>query len=199
MAEYSYVLVPNKLQEFMRHIQGAGIPPKVNRGYLPTAGFKSSNDLKIISVLKAIGFIDNGGVPTEKYKRYRDKGNAPAVLASAIKEAYSDLFEMYPSAYAKDPDALRNYFARKTEAGQRVISAMVSTFQALCSIAKFDIIESVSDEQVLPNTALPDTKIISGLQSITINIQLTLPETTNSTVYDEIFKAMRKYLIGSGE
>lgn len=39
-----------------------------------------------------------------------------------------------------------------------------------------------------------------GLQSLTINLQISLPETTNSTVYQEIFKAMKTYLFpGNGK
>jgi hypothetical protein len=39
-----------------------------------------------------------------------------------------------------------------------------------------------------------------GLHSLTINLQISLPETTNSTVYKEIFEAMKTYLFpGSGK
>lgn len=38
-----------------------------------------------------------------------------------------------------------------------------------------------------------------GLQSLTINLQLTLPETTNSKVYEEIFKAMKEHLLESNK
>lgn len=50
----------------------------------------------------------------------------------------------------------------------------------------------------MPTPSITASKAMD-IRSLTINIQLTLPETTNSSVYEEIFKAMRQYLIESGE
>jgi hypothetical protein len=199
MVEYPYVLVLKKLRAFMKHIQTAGVPPKVTLNYIKAAGFKSSNDERIPAVLRFIGFIDSAGTPTEAYKKYRNKAKAPVVLGSAIREAYAELFKMFPDAYQKDSEALRNFFSGYTTAGERVLSAIVSTFQALCAEAKFDTLEAVVGEE---EAATPPPPLVSktfGLQSLTINLQLTLPETTNSTVYKEIFKAMKEYLLGSSE
>lgn len=199
MAEYPYVLVPKRLGNFLKHIQIAGVPPKVNRVYLKSAGFKSSNDERIPVVLRFIGFLDSAGIPTEAYKKYRNKAEAPTVLGNAIRQAYSDLFKMYPDAHQKDSEALRNFFIPHTTAGERVLSAIGSTFQTLCANAKFDISEAVVGEVGAPVPTPPAVSKTLGLQSLTINLQLTLPETTNSSVYEEIFKAMKKYLLGSSE
>ena len=199
MAEYPYVLVLKKLRDFMKHIQTAGVPPKVTLNYIKAAGFKSSNDERIPVVLRFIGFIDSAGTPTEAYKKYRDKAKAPIVLGNAIREAYAELFKMYPDAYQKDSEALRNFFSGYTTAGERVLSAIVSTFQTLCSDASFEIPEAVHKEPTAPTPPPPAVSKTLGIQSLTINLQLTLPETTNSKVYEEIFKAMRTYLLGSTE
>lgn len=199
MAEYPYTLVTGKLRKFMKHIQSAGVPSKVTTSYLKSAGFKSSNDPQIIGVLKFIGFLDSTGVPTDVYKKYKGKAEAPAMLGNTIKDAYAELFKMYPDAHQKDSEALYNFFSPRTTAGEQVVSAMVSTFRALCAEAKFDISEAVLGE--IEATAPPPSGVSKtlGLQSLTINLQLTLPETTNSSVYEEIFKAMKKYLLGSSE
>ena len=199
MAQYPYVLVPKKLREFLKHIQTAGVPPKVSLDYLKAAGFKSSNDERIPSVLQFIGFLDSNRTPTGVYKNYRSKVEAPAVLGNAVRDAYADLFKMYTDAHQKDSEALRNFFSSHTTAGERVLAAMVSTFQTLCGEAKFDTIEAVVGEEGAATPPPPPVSKILGLQSLTINLQLTLPETTNSTVYKEIFKAMKEYLLGSSE
>lgn len=203
MAEYPYVLVPGKLRKFMNHIQTAGVPSRVTHNYLVSAGLSSTNDRRIIPVLQFIGFLDSSGASTDAYKKYRNKTEAPGVLGNAIREAYAELFKMYPDAYQKDSEALRNFFSSQTTAGERALVAMVSTFQTLCSDASFEVAETIREEPKAvppppppPPTTPPKTL---GLQSLTINLQLTLPETTNSTVYEEIFKAMKKYLLGSGE
>lgn len=199
MIEYPYVLVLKKLRDFMRHIQSAGVPPKIGLKYLKTAGFKSSNDERIPSVLRFLGFLDSSGTPTDIYKKYRNKTEAPYVLGNVIREAYAELFKMYSDAYQKDLEALRNFFSTHTTAGERVVTAMASTFQTICAEAKFDVLEDITEKV---ETTVPPQPVGSktlGLQSLTINLQITLPETTNSTVYEEIFKAMKNYLLGSSE
>jgi len=75
----------------------------------------------------------------------------------------------------------------------------VSTFRTLCTDASFDIPEAVLPVPSTTEPSQPSSSKPIGLESLTINIQLTLPETTNSSVYEEIFKAMKKYLLGSSE
>ena len=205
MANYPYVKVTDKLNRFLKHIQPAGVPPKVSQEYLKTAGFKSSNDQRILGVLHFIGFIDSTGKPTPDYINYRSTQKARSVLGEAIKRGYSELFSMYPNAHQQDVEALRNFFSSHTTAGEQVLSAMVSTFRVLCGESSFEpstipVIEEAKAPTPAPAPALGVSAARAlDTQSLTVNIQLTLPETINSDVYKEIFKAMRTYLIESGE
>jgi hypothetical protein len=201
MAEYPYVKVQEKLKKYLQHIQTAGIPTKVSQEYLKSAGFTSSNDLKILGVLRSIGFIDNSGTPSEDYKNYRNTRIASQVLGDAIKQGYSELFAMYPNANQQDGEALRNFFSSHTTAGGQVISAMVSTFNTLCAEANFEVaaIPPVAEVRASPAPSHANPARILDTQSLTVNVQITLPETTNSDVYKEIFKAMRMHLIERGE
>ena len=77
------------------------------------------------------------------------------------------------------------------------MSAMVLTFQKLCTDAIFEVSEPVTGEPAVPTAPPPPAASKTlGLESLTINLQLTLPETTNSRVYEEIFKAMKEHLFG---
>jgi len=118
MAEYPYVQNTGRLKQFFSHIQSSAVPQKVTIKYLESVGFKSKNDRRIIPLLKFLQFIDSSQVPTELWRKYRDTKIAPNVLAQAIKKAYSKLFEIYPNAYRKDDEALRNFLR------QRLISAV---------------------------------------------------------------------------
>jgi hypothetical protein len=201
MADYPYVKVQDKLKKFLQHIQTAGVPPKVSQEYLKTAGFKSSNDQRILNVLRFIGFIDGNGNPSEDYKRYRNKQQAPSVLGPAIRQGYAELFGMYPNANQQDVEALRNFFSSHTTAGEQVLAAMVSTFRTLCNEASFEpstVPVTEVSKAPAPTPRISAVKVLDT-QSLTLNIQLTLPETTNSEVYKEIFKAMRTYLIENGK
>src|SRR5215472_16948064 len=103
-ADFPYLTNPASLGRFLEKIRAIGVPSKVNAVYLNSLGFKSSNDRPIIAVLKFLDFIDGSGIPKENWQKYRSSA-ARAVLASAIRKAYSELFATYPDADRKDAEA----------------------------------------------------------------------------------------------
>lgn len=198
MAEYPYTIAITSLTKFLESIPKTGEPKKVTQEYLSAAGFKSSNDRQIISVLKFIGFLDSSGAPTDKYREFRNTTTGPTVLGKCIRSSYSDLFQMYPDANRRDTEALRNFFSTHSKAGDRALSAMVSTLQSLCSMAKFDggeVSLSAAPEETKQSRVLAPR----GIESLVINIQLTLPATSDSKIYEEIFRAMKKHLLEGKE
>src|SRR4051812_15076734 len=108
MADFPYTTTPKSIRPFFNHIQGAGVPTKVTQQYLESTGFKSTNDRKLIGVLKFLGFIDGGGTPTETWKRFRSKASGGAVLASALRSTYKSLFETYPDAWNRPSGVIRD-------------------------------------------------------------------------------------------
>jgi hypothetical protein len=52
--------------------------------------FKSPSDRKIIGVLKALKFISDDGLPTER--------QAQGILADGVRDAYADLFQLNMNA-----------------------------------------------------------------------------------------------------
>lgn len=204
MPEFPYVPTTGKLKQFLTTIQSAGVPPKVDLSLLSTLGFKSSNDRRFIGVLKAIDFVDSSGVPTEKWKQFRNKSEAPRVLASAIvsSPAYSGLFQMYPDAHRKDQEALRNYFSGRTSHSAETVGDIVNTFRALCDLADFDTARSEAQTPVagLVNERegrSPVAQVIGPAvrgPEVNIRIELTIPATDDPKVYEALFSSMKKHL-----
>jgi len=195
MGKAPYTPSPNNVKEFLKAIQSLGIPPRVDRAYLPTIGFNSSNDRYLIGVAKDLGFIDASGIPTQIWHDFRDKDKAPKVMASAIKTAYADLYATYPNADEKDDKALENYFAPKMKVAVSVARFMVRTFRLLCEfvdIKAVPVVEPVTTPAALKGAAVPPT----GVRPVTINIniQLSLPATEDATIYDSLFSALKKHL-----
>jgi hypothetical protein len=199
MAEFAYTPNPAGIRRFLAHIQQAGVPPKVTGTYLKSVGFRSSNDSYLGSVLKFIGFLDSSGAPTEAWKRYRNKDEGPAVMAAALRSAYSELFGVYPDAYRKDDEALLNYFSGHTTLAKATLGRVVATFKALCAHADF---EGLGDASVAPSevTVQPSPRhaaapaVAAPTPSVTITIQLQLPATEDASVYDNLFAAMKRHL-----
>lgn len=200
MANYPYTLNTRKLTEFLKHIQKASVPEeKVTHKYLSSAGFRSTNDRRIIPVLKFIDFLDSSGVPTEKYRAFRNTATGPQILGQAIRSAYSDLFNLYPDAQQKDTEALRNFFSTHSQASEAVLSAMVLTFRGLCGMARFDVSEQAPLQELPSEARQQRLSAPRGIESLVINIQLTLPATSDSKIYEEIFRAMKKHLLEGKE
>ncbi len=199
MPRYPYIVKVGSLREFLKNIPSTGVPEKLTKEKLDSLGYKSSNDRPIPGILEFIGFLDSEHKPTDKYMAFRDKAKAGAVMASCLRTAYSDLFQQYPDAHNKDNEALRNFFSTGMKGGEAVLVNTVNTFRALCEFADFET-APVREEtpKGLPTTGGKDVIRLSqetpGL-TVNLNIQLTLPATEDSTIYDKIFQSLKKYLL----
>ena len=88
----TYVQVYGQFPEFFAKIQEGQAPDKFTQQHLKDIGFASSTFRAIIPLLKTIGFLSDEGVPTNRYHAFRNRAEAPIVMAEALREAYSDLF-----------------------------------------------------------------------------------------------------------
>lgn len=200
MAEFPYTPVPTKLRDFFEHVQMAGVPRrKVTQKYLQSVGFKSKNDRTLLPVLKALGFLDSTGNPTDSWKAYRNRDEAPAVMASAVTSTYADLFETYPDAHRKDTEALRNFFVSRTDVADATLARMVQTFKTLCELAEFEA--APGEEEPTPAAAVgaePTAKeapTAAGGLTLNVNIELHLPATDDAAVYEKLFAALKKHVL----
>jgi hypothetical protein len=204
MSEIPYTPLAGKIGGYFGKFQETGVPPKVNADWLKSLGYKSGNDSYIIAVLKFIGFIDNLNVPTDIWKSYKDPTRSSAILAKAIQTGYKDLFAVYEDAYRKDREALYAFFSSKTGKAKATVDLMVNTFLNLCQLADFEKtladLSPKSQQTEEPSktkvSIRPERGIISEMH---INIQLHLPATNDSTVYDALFKSLRKHLLSDEE
>ena len=190
------------MKAFLNRIPSAQTPSKVTQEYLEAAGFRSKNDRAIISVLKFVGLLDEEGKPTESYTLLRDKNQAGAILASLVKQTYSELFEMYPDAQNQSSQTLKNFFSTKTTGAEPVVNQIVATFKGLCEQASFEATGSAAFEPVEKATRPESQSVIRQTQTpmpswvvINLNIQLQLPPTEDSAIYDKIFQSLKKHLL----
>jgi len=204
MTDFPYTQVTGKLRTFFDKVQQVGIPSVVDKKWLASIGFTGSNDSTIIPVLKFIDFIDSSGKPIENWTGYRDKSRAGKVLAVGIIKGYSDLFSVYPDAYRRTDDELKAYFSSRTTAGEQVIAKTLTTLKTLLGLANFDNVSLETRSEKLSEIKNNDIEMksekisVKGLEAgltVNINIQLTLPDTTDESVYDKLFASMKKHLL----
>jgi hypothetical protein len=202
VADFPYTPNPASLKRFLELIPSIGVPGKVTREFLKSVGFKSGNDNYIIPILKDLDFLDSGAAPTANWQKYRSKGTAGAVMATAVRAAYPELFVAYPDANRKDNEALRNYFSTHSRAAETTIGLVVRTFKTLCELADFDA-EDTSfqpDQSKKLSRGFPVKQQQASTQSavtVNVNVQLQLQATDDASIYDKFFAAMKKHLFPS--
>jgi hypothetical protein len=204
MSEIPYTPLTGKIEKYFKKIQEVGVPDKATVSWLKSLGFRTGNDFYILRILRYINFLNNSGVPTDFWKQYKDPNSSKAVLAQAIRSGYAELFETYSDAYRKDREALYSFFSGKTGKSKYTVNCMVNTFVNLCKLADFEkeipvtvkTKEAQPSKQLLLKPAKAGKRIISEMH---INIQLHLPPTDDSAVYDALFKSLRKNLLSEEE
>ena len=208
----SYLTSVKNLESILNSIITARAPERFTTKFLEDLGFKSSTDRLIVGILKALGLLDEGGVPTQRYFEFLDQSQSKKVIAVGIQEAYEDLFNLRIDAQNMNNDEIKNKLKTLTQGqkSERVIEQMALTFRALCHYAEWNGHDTIKvskeveeeqdmniDESVQNNTILKE-KVVTGKEKkmeLHYNIQVHLPETTNMAVYDAIFQSLKRHLI----
>lgn len=201
----SYLTTTKNLEGILNSIVGAQAPEKFTTRFLESLDYKTSPDRLIIGVLKSLGFLADDGRPTQRYFEYLDQSQSGAVLANAITEAYSDLFQVNKLAHKMSRVDVINKFKTLSQGqySESVLAKMAQTFVALCELANFDITSSTStpseEDAVIPEVNTSSHSISNSANRLSIgglvyNIQLVLPESRDTKVYDALFESLRRHL-----
>ena len=213
----AYLVTTKNLEAFLNAIKTAKAPERVNNKFLTNLEFTSTNDRLFIGLLKALGFVDDSGIPTKRYFDFLDQTRSGAVLADAVREAYSDLFAINTKAQELSLEDVKNKLRTLTQGqnSDNVLSLMAKTFKALTDLADWSAAvgagvasaplatpatetESLAKEQApAAKQALGDREGKSRLQlrELHYNIQIVLPESRDIAVYDAIFESLRRHLL----
>ena len=207
----SYLTSIKNVESIFNSILSAKAPERFTTKFLEDLGFKSSTDRLFIGMLKALGFLDEGGQPTQRYYDFLDQSQSKYIVAVGIEEAYEDLFNLNKNAQNMTNEEVKNKLKTLTQGqkGDRVIEQMAMTFRALCSYADWSehgvqksVVESKKEDldikentpSIVTNNSKNEVKTETGM-NLHYNIQIHLPETTNMAVYDAIFQSLKKHLM----
>ena len=199
-----YVNAYGNLSKLLNKIKTASVPPKVTQDYLSTVlGLKSSSYQPMIPLLKKLGFIDQTNIPTQRYKDFRSDKKSGFIMAKALKETYTDIYQANEYAHQLPKNELLDIVVTTTGASKddRAVANVVGTFIELVKHATFDVgeipegigeeSEKEEEEEDIDKPA-EKGKVKFGI-SYTIN--LNLPATAEVKVFDAIFKSLKKNII----
>ena len=134
-----------------------------------------------------------------------------SVVAQAIRYGYKEVFERNEYAHDLEKSKFKNLIIEMTglEPGDAMVGAIVGTFFALKSYARFDSQDQDTRPQdenkkknvmLLENNGddtpplLPPRQPASGL-NLSYTINLNLPETSDVEVFNAIFKSLKENLL----
>lgn len=183
-----------------------GVPPdRFTVDHLKAIGFGASNDRAIVPLMKDLGFLGSDGQPTQRYRDYRDHARAKSVMAEALREAYSDLFQINERITKADRDAVMGRFKSLHDSSDRVAELQAMTFFALLDLADLNVKaatrgEPSKAEEIHSSTRDQPTDRGGGPMSgqgvaLTYRFEIQLPATRDVDVFRAIFRAIREELI----
>lgn len=201
------VIVPGQLAGFFEKLKEGTAPEKFTREHLKDIGFKSSNHMAFIPLLKGLGFLTQDGTPTDRYRTFLDKTQSGKVIADAISENYSDIFVIKARPTAADKKVIEGKYKSTYNLSDTSSERAASTFLALLEIA--DKKHLYEEEKTKPqsdasepenNNASSDSSTRTEREKLfevglRYNIQIHLPATKDIEVYNAIFKSVREHLI----
>ena len=203
-----YLTSIKNLPAIMGKITEGTAPKKFTTAHLKGIGFKSSNDQGILAVLKELGFLMDDGTPTQRYHDYRDQSRSKAVMASALREAYEEIFHINERPTNDDRSNIEGKFKSEHNVSDAVAQRQAMTFLALLKLADLDAEtpvaspgndtpakhkdSSINDSQ--SKEAPPKKNRPQGI-SLRYNVEIQLPATKDIEVYNAIFKSLKEHIL----
>ena len=181
-------------------IASAKVPETFNRDFLTTTiGLEGSNDRALIPLLRTLGFIDQSGVPTPKYRLLKGDRRR-ATVAEGIRNAYRPLFDAQEDAQTLTGDKLKGLVAQIAGTDDDMTGRIANTFLALTKIGDFDRAGEVTEEaKERKEDRLAEEHEREGAPKLTgfrpefnYDIHIHLPSNGNEETYLNIFNALRK-------
>lgn len=204
----AYLLTTKNLEGILAAICNAQAPEKFTIKFLESLGFTSTNDRLILGVLKALGFLDEAGTPTQRYFEFLDETQSETVMGQGIREAYGDLFRVNNKANEMGEAEVKSKLKTLTQGAKsdNVLRLMAMTFTALCKNAKFTVTGAAPKQE--KTTATEKTKIDTEDSEpkkekherkhafdLAYNIHIELPATRDKAIYDAIFCSLKEHLL----
>lgn len=201
-----YLNAYGNISKVLKKIKSAQTPPRFTQDFLATKlGITGGGARPLIPFLKRIGFLGSDGVPTERYKEFRNPAKSGKAAFAALKEGYKALYEVNEYAYEASDKDLLGIVVQVTglEPDSNTARCIVSSFKALKEFA--DLKGSGEEgEEAVEEESKPEGKdeevekehvILRKGLGLSYTINLNLPATSDITVFDAIFKSLREHLL----
>lgn len=202
------------ITKVLEKVKAAATPDRFTQDFLATKlGMKGGNAKMVIPYLKRIGFIGSDGIPTERYKKFRNPTASGRAAAEALKQGYKPLFERNENAQGLKDSDLKGLVVEATgaEPDGSTVRAIMGSYKALKSFANFDELEDEPEEEVEiedesdrqqngangtnHSTEQHHNAIVGTKLGLSYTINLNLPSTSDIAVFNAIFRSLKESLL----
>jgi uncharacterized protein DUF5343 len=200
-----YVVQPGSIRKILDKVRDAKTPDRFTTDFLDTKlGFRGGNFRQFIPLAKKLSLLNSDGTPTELYKAFRNPTTTKASMAEAIKTGYRELFDRNEYAGSLSKEELKGLVVQVTglDAKDQVVGMICRTFEMLKSLADFEqklspvLTEDTTEALVAKETSGRYDGAAGELDlRLSYTINLVLPKTDDSAVFNAIFKALREHLL----
>jgi hypothetical protein len=150
-AKPPYVTAYGNIGKALKKIKAAQVPPRFTQDFLATKlGLPGGSAKPLIPFLKRTGLLGSDGVPTDRYKRFRNPGQTGKAAAEALREGYKSLYEINENVHDASDDDLSGVVVQATglEPDSSTTRATIGSFKALKDFAVFDTDDDQEEEEV---------------------------------------------------
>ncbi|WP_146144837.1 DUF5343 domain-containing protein [Phreatobacter cathodiphilus] len=209
MAPLPYLTSPGNIDKALTGIKQAAVPDRVSQDFVKTIlKIPGGSGDQMTSFLKKLGFANLDGSPNDLYKRFRNPTSSGTAIAGAIRQAYAPLYVRNEYMHELSDKDLLGLVVEET--GQphdsSPVKLIVSTIKHLKSFADFS---PAPASEIVPAADTSDrpkndsASPVRGKENIGLNlgytINLNLPATSDSAVFDAIFRSLREHLLRSDD
>lgn len=153
--------------------------------------------------MKKTGLLSNDGTPTERYAQFQTDSRRSEAALEALKSGWPEVFRKNRYAHRLDKSAVDDVFKEITgiQKTDPTFKAIVSTFNIFKEYAKSAAEASGGTDLPEAPQSRPVAEANASGQggdrplNLSTQINIVLPETTDITVYNAIFKSIQEHLL----
>lgn len=198
---FPYTTSHGVLLRALEQIPKAERPEKFTADYLKTVlGLTGGSARAVIPILKRAGLVNSDGSPSALYSQFRSDTQRAAAALTATRAAFSEVFRRNEYAYKETDDAVRDIIVEVTglERDDKIVRAILGTFNAFRSFVTDDATplpdRGPDREPGVTDDHLPD-RSSDRVVGLSYQINIVLPDTTDVSVYNAIFRSLRENLL----
>jgi hypothetical protein len=200
-----YLTASGTLKRILDRVVELAKPDKFNYDFLENVVKITGGSARAcIPILKKMEFLNSDNSPTELYSRFRTESGRPQAAYAGLKNAFPEIFKRSDYAYSVEEAKLRDIILEITglKANDTVAQAIKGTFNVIKSYISGGFNPSAdgaepAQVEMQPTSEASGSGLSTGDRQIGIayNINIVLPETSDLSVLNAIFRSLRENLL----